>query len=91
MHHTSHAYMATFVPEASVSLVAFNLGYLPGTDRSIVTAHDSTLVALQASMQVWQSPHHSAWLHTSSQLHCQHAVNAGQRRLLTLAARPFAH
>jgi hypothetical protein len=56
VHHTSHAYMATFVPEASATLVAFNLGYLPGADRSIMTSSESTLVALQASMQVGAAP-----------------------------------
>lgn len=37
-------------PKASlgVSLVMYNLGYLPGSDKSITTMHDSTVASLEA-------------------------------------------
>ncbi|MEL7310060.1 MAG: class I SAM-dependent methyltransferase [Pseudomonadota bacterium] len=35
-----------------VSAVMFNLGYLPGGDKAVTTQLDSTLVALEAAMQI---------------------------------------
>jgi len=46
LHLASHARMAELVPR-QVAAVVFNLGYLPGSDKSVITASDSTLQALQ--------------------------------------------
>ncbi|NOV28813.1 class I SAM-dependent methyltransferase [Methylomonas sp. ZR1] len=48
----SHADMLSHVPEqwlGRVRAVMFNLGYLPGADKSIITQIDSTLAALDAA------------------------------------------
>jgi predicted methyltransferase len=52
MHCRSHAEMADFVDHGSAALVVFNLGYLPGSDHSIVTTAKSTVAAIQAALQV---------------------------------------
>ncbi|KAK4594887.1 hypothetical protein RGQ29_018569 [Quercus rubra] len=44
-----HSKMDKVVPEASVRLVAFNLGYLPGGDKTIITKPETTLLALEAA------------------------------------------
>ncbi|XP_030962404.1 uncharacterized protein LOC115983770 isoform X2 [Quercus lobata] len=44
-----HSKMDKVVPEASVRLVAFNLGYLPGGDKKIITKPETTLLALEAA------------------------------------------
>ena len=36
--------------ESEVKLVMFNLGYLPGSDKSVITHSDSTLQALEQSL-----------------------------------------
>ncbi|KAG9439118.1 hypothetical protein H6P81_019283 [Aristolochia fimbriata] len=48
-----HSRMEEVIPKgATVRLVAFNLGYLPGGDKSIITTPDTTLKALQAASQM---------------------------------------
>ena len=45
----SHARMAEFIPmqfHGHIRCIMFNLGYLPGTDKSITTAIESTISAL---------------------------------------------
>jgi hypothetical protein len=47
--HASHAFMAEKIPEqyhGKISAIMFNLGYLPGGDKNIITRTDSTLQAL---------------------------------------------
>jgi len=41
--------------DASVKVIIFNLGYLPGGDKNITTQSETTLQALQASMDLIQS------------------------------------
>lgn len=48
LHLASHAQMAAYV-SAPVGAVMFNLGYLPGSDKSCVTRADGTLEALSAA------------------------------------------
>lgn len=51
--HASHAEMAAHVPSESngeLSAVMFNLGYMPGSDKSIITQPDSTRFAIQAAL-----------------------------------------
>lgn len=51
-----HSKMEEVIPkDASVRLVAFNLGYLPGGDKTIVTRSATTLLALQAASRILES------------------------------------
>lgn len=48
----SHAEMARHVPQAwhgRIQAIMFNLGYLPGTDKSVITQPESTLAALTSA------------------------------------------
>lgn len=47
----SHEVMSEYVEEP-VNLIMFNLGYLPGGDKAVVTASDSTLKALESSLEL---------------------------------------
>ena len=53
--HASHATMldhiATYHQEA-VNAIMFNLGYLPGSDKSVITHAESTLVALSMACRL---------------------------------------
>ncbi|MEQ1484935.1 class I SAM-dependent methyltransferase [Methyloglobulus sp.] len=51
----SHANMSELIPLAyhgKISAVMFNLGYLPGGDKRIITKSDSTLAALASASQL---------------------------------------
>jgi hypothetical protein len=51
----SHAYMAAFIPErfhGHIKCIMFNLGYLPGSDKSITTLPESTLSALNIALNL---------------------------------------
>jgi SAM-dependent methyltransferase len=53
--HASHANMSELIPLAyhcKISSVMFNLGYLPGGDKRIITKSDSTLAALASASQL---------------------------------------
>jgi hypothetical protein len=52
MHCRSHAELTDLVQPSSAMLVVFNLGYLPGGDRTIVTSADSSVAAIQAALGV---------------------------------------
>ncbi|KAI4323230.1 hypothetical protein L6164_022852 [Bauhinia variegata] len=53
LFHICHSKMEEIVPEnASVRLVAFNLGYLPGGDKEIITRSETTLLALEAAKRI---------------------------------------
>lgn len=48
-----HSKMEEIIPKgAPVRLVAFNLGYLPGGDKTIITKSNTTLQALEASKRI---------------------------------------
>lgn len=48
-----HSRMEEIIPEnTSVRLVAFNLGYLPGGDKTIITISTTTLLALEAAERI---------------------------------------
>lgn len=49
--HDNHKNIATYIPE-KLDLVVFNLGYLPGGDKSIVTQVESTLCAVKSAMDL---------------------------------------
>ncbi len=51
----SHARIAELVPKTQhgkVKAVMFNLGYLPGSDKTVITQSASTLAALNATLQM---------------------------------------
>ena len=51
----SHTQMAQLIPDdlhGRISCIMFNLGYLPGADKSVTTAIDSTIPALIQSCQL---------------------------------------
>jgi hypothetical protein len=47
----SHANVTDFVGSNVAKLVCFNLGYLPGGNKSIVTQIDSTIAAIEGSLE----------------------------------------
>lgn len=49
LHHASHAKMAECCEAASVSVVMFNLGYLPGENHGITTLGGETIKALASA------------------------------------------
>lgn len=49
LHLLSHERMAEAVPPG-IRLAAFNLGWLPGSDKSLTTRTDTTLPALKAAL-----------------------------------------
>ena len=48
----SHALLADHAEQGSVGVVMFNLGYLPGADRAVITETAGTLAALESAAQV---------------------------------------
>lgn len=53
--HRSHGEMAAALPaqtKGRVRAVMFNLGYLPGSDKRVITASNSTLLALEQSLDL---------------------------------------
>jgi predicted methyltransferase len=56
--HDSHANMLEHIPVAyhgKIKVVMFNLGYLPGGDKHIITQADSTLSALNSACELLSS------------------------------------
>jgi hypothetical protein len=56
--HASHADMAENIPgqyHGKIRTVMFNLGYLPGGDKSIITQTDSTLTAINIASRLLSS------------------------------------
>lgn len=47
----SHARLADHVSPGSVAAIMFNLGYLPGSDQSLITTTSETLMALESAVQ----------------------------------------
>lgn len=53
--HASHADMSEKIPAAlhgKIKAIMFNLGYLPGGDKSVITQTDSTLTALTVAARI---------------------------------------
>jgi tRNA A58 N-methylase Trm61 len=48
----SHAGLADHAEPGTVAAILFNLGYLPGSDQSVITTAAETLRALEASLRV---------------------------------------
>lgn len=52
LFHACHAEMSGYIPKTAagrIQAAMFNLGYLPGGDKSLITQAGSTLAALQAA------------------------------------------
>jgi precorrin-6B methylase 2 len=52
--HDSHSELEAYLPEEmkhNIGGAIFNLGYLPGSDRSIITKPDTTLKAIQTLLE----------------------------------------
>ncbi|OYV05981.1 MAG: rRNA methyltransferase [Verrucomicrobiales bacterium VVV1] len=47
----SHIHLPDHVSPGSVAAIMFNLGYLPGSDQSVITTTSETLLALEAAVQ----------------------------------------
>ena len=55
LFHVSHNNMEQHIPTqyyGKINVIMFNLGYLPGSDKSIITHADSTLSALNQSINL---------------------------------------
>lgn len=53
--HASHSLMKTFIPEkyqGKINTIIFHLGYLPGSDKTVITKTVSTLSALNQSIEL---------------------------------------
>lgn len=53
--HASHAQLIHHIPhklQGQIKAIMFNLGYLPGADKSIITQTNSTLLATDAACQL---------------------------------------
>ncbi len=54
LHNCGHELLATYIGKP-VAMVIFNLGWLPGGDRSIITSSSTTIPALKAGLQLLKS------------------------------------
>ena len=55
LFHVSHSNMEQQIPaeyHKKIKAIMFNLGYLPGSDKSVITHSDSTLLALNQSINL---------------------------------------
>lgn len=52
LHRISHARLDELTAADSVTLIVFNLGYLPGADHTLITEKENTLAALSASIRL---------------------------------------
>jgi predicted methyltransferase len=52
LHQASHTEIGKLVTTGSASVILFNLGYLPGTNRELVTQAETTIQALVGSVAV---------------------------------------
>lgn len=50
LYNICHSRMQEIVEPASATLIAFNLGYLPGGNKALTTMLDTTISALKASL-----------------------------------------
>lgn len=50
--HDNHANMEKYIKPNTVKAVMFNLGYLPGSDHSLITQPESTLRAVNSSVNL---------------------------------------
>ena len=51
-HEMCHSRIGEVVPVGSAKLIVYNLGYLPGEDKSVTTKEESTLLSLASSLNL---------------------------------------
>ncbi len=59
LFHCSHERMQDHIPSqyhGQIKAVIFNLGYLPGSDKAVITHQHSTIKALQQALQILACP-----------------------------------
>ena len=55
LFNVSHSNMTDYIPQyyrGKIKVIMFNCGYLPGSDKSVITQADSTLTALNAAINL---------------------------------------
>lgn len=55
LFHACHSKMEDYIPKeyhGKIKTIMFNLGYLPGSDKSIITLANTTLIALNQSINL---------------------------------------
>lgn len=52
LYELCHSKIAEIVPKESVKLIVYNLGYLPGQDKSLTTKKDTTVLSIQESLNL---------------------------------------
>ena len=52
LHQGSHTDIREFIGDGVPAVIVFNLGYLPGGDRSVITTTEGTLAALSCSVEI---------------------------------------
>lgn len=50
--HGSHETFPAHIPEGSIKAIVYNLGYLPGSDKKVVTQKESTLTSLNNALKL---------------------------------------
>lgn len=50
--HSSHEIFPTYITTSSIKLVVYNLGYLPGADKSVTTLTETTIKSLTAAIDL---------------------------------------
>ncbi len=56
--HSGHETMRAHLPVelyGKISAIMFNLGYLPGTDKALITHTETTMIAVQAALELLKS------------------------------------
>jgi hypothetical protein len=51
-HNICHSAIEKIAPQASIKLIVYNLGYLPGKDKSLTTMTETTLQSIQKSLSL---------------------------------------
>lgn len=52
LHLLSHVHINTLILKSAPKLIVYNLGYLPGADKSITTKNRDTLLSVQKSLKM---------------------------------------
>lgn len=50
LHHRGHEHLGEFAQPGTVAAIMFNLGYLPGSDKALITRPETTLAALATAL-----------------------------------------
>ncbi|MFV0339084.1 MAG: class I SAM-dependent methyltransferase [Parachlamydiaceae bacterium] len=50
--HASHKTFPEYIQEGSIKAIVYNLGYLPGSDKKVVTTKESTLESVENALKL---------------------------------------